>query len=289
MARCSNSRILLAAGSFLLAAGLVSPGAPRAASVTGVCPDGSIFIVPRSELIPCGKAKLVDANEVPPLKPQYLPRPYGWEVFNRRNDPNNPYNLVPGDPVGTPLRLTLPSVSAPPPDSIERTVPSANPVAETRVARREPFAEPDFSPGIDLGLTDAELRDLALIVDLMQERAPAAIVSRESEGRVKLARSAAFEQRVRERFAVAGRGAEAVLLFTAAGLANDTGRANLTFVQGHLAYHPAADDPYEIGVLRGGEQALGYVVLPARLDPSSPMDIYWDDRQITATLTPVSP
>ena len=33
------------------------------------------------------------------MKPQYLPRPYGWEVFHRKNDPNNPYNLIQGQPI----------------------------------------------------------------------------------------------------------------------------------------------------------------------------------------------
>jgi hypothetical protein len=32
---------------------------------------------------------------------------------------------------------------------------------------------------------------------------------------------------------------------------------------------------------------LGYAVLPAHLDPSAPVDIYWDDRRTTATLSPL--
>ena len=35
----------------------------------------------------------------PPLKPEFLPRPYGWEVFNRESDPNNPYNLIDAAPL----------------------------------------------------------------------------------------------------------------------------------------------------------------------------------------------
>ena len=31
---------------------------------------------------------------------------------------------------------------------------------------------------------------------------------------------------------------------------------------------------------------LGYVVLPEQVELAQPLDIYWDDRQITATLRP---
>ena len=68
---------------------------------------------------------------------------------------------------------------------------------------------------------------------------------------------------------------------------------NLTFVQGHIAYQPDSDNPFQLGLLHGtmGELALddpvlGYVVLPEHIDLSQPLDIYWNDLQITATLTP---
>ena len=69
--------------------------------------------------------------------------------------------------------------------------------------------------------------------------------------------------------------------------------ANLTFAQGHVAYHPDPSDRRQFGLLRGregdlaaGEMTLGYVVLPHATDPAEPMDIYWNDRQVTATLRP---
>src|SRR5881397_3359186 len=68
--------------------------APAAAAISGVCPDGSIFIVQSPDAIPCREAKRVDPQDLPPLQPELLPRPYGWERFNRLADPNNPYNLV---------------------------------------------------------------------------------------------------------------------------------------------------------------------------------------------------
>ena len=68
---------------------------------------------------------------------------------------------------------------------------------------------------------------------------------------------------------------------------------NLTFVQSGIAFHPSTDDPLQLGVIRGrlgpledGGRVLGYVVLPERLDLSRPTDIYWNDRQVTATLQP---
>jgi hypothetical protein len=33
-----------------------------------------------------------------------------------------------------------------------------------------------------------------------------------------------------------------------------------------------------------GDAVLGYVVLPADVDPAQPLDLYWDDRLVTATL-----
>src|SRR5688500_4329131 len=78
-------------GALLAVLGLA---APAAAAISSVCPDGSIFIVQRTSAIPCRDAKRVDPIDLPPLQPELLPRPYGWERFNQRADPNNPYNLI---------------------------------------------------------------------------------------------------------------------------------------------------------------------------------------------------
>jgi hypothetical protein len=161
--------------------------------------------------------------------------------------------------------------------------PTPTPV-ETRVASRESFRSDPQQ--VDLALSDAEIRDLALIVELSQQRAPAAIVARESDGRVRLARSASFERRLHEHFAGAGRTGGPVLLFTASGMPDAALHANLTFTQGHMAFHPATGDPAQMGILRTDDPVLGYVVLPETLELGLPMDIYWDDRQITATLQP---
>src|SRR5262245_8975540 len=85
--------------------------APASAGISGVCPDGSIFIVQSPEAVPCREAKRVDPTVVPPIQPELLPRPYGWEKFNRLKDPNNPYNLVDAPPPG--VAATAESGSAP--------------------------------------------------------------------------------------------------------------------------------------------------------------------------------
>ena len=62
-----------------------------------------------------------------------------------------------------------------------------------------------------------------------------------------------------------------------------------------MAFHPDPADPLQFGVLAGaqgalapGESVLGYVVLPSHVDLAQPLDVYWDDRRITATLQPRS-
>ena len=59
---------------------------------------------------------------------------------------------------------------------------------------------------------------------------------------------------------------------------------------GQLCLDPALEP---LGVIRGrlgeipdGSRVLGYVVLPDRLDLTVPIDIYWNDLVVTATLQP---
>jgi len=280
-----------------LAAAGVSAAPTGSASVTGVCPDGSMFIVQRAESIPCRDAKAVEPSDVPPMKPEYLPRPYGWEVFYRRNDPNNPYNLIHPQP---------PEPSAPvqrdPGDRNDPRLSREQPEPETRVPERSdlqggsaPIARSvGRADGAALDLVDAEVEDLAMIVELSQRGVPASFTDDGSRGRVRLARSLAFEGRMREYLTAHGHaGGGPVVLFVADADSGGSFYGNLTFVQNGLAFHPSNENPYEFGVIRGhlgpledGGSVLGYVVLPERLDPSNPIDVYWNDRQLTATFQP---
>jgi len=288
--RRSTGRVLV------LAVAGVSLAAAGSASVTGVCPDGSMFIVQRPESVPCREAKAVDPSDVPPMKPQYLPRPYGWEVFYRKNDPNNPYNLIEGQPVEppTPVHPTRDNGSDP---KLSREQPVNEnwvPAQPNPQSASVPVTPPE-SPTVEssLNLKDEEVDDLAMIVELSQRRAPASF-SDGSQGRVRLARSLAFEARIREHLGGNGQASNGpVVLFVADADSGGSFYGNLTFVQNGVAFHPSSDDPYQLGVIRGrlgplenGHGVLGYVVLPERLDPSLPIDVYWNDRQLTAIFQP---
>jgi hypothetical protein len=261
--------------------------APAAAhaSLTGICPDGSIYIVQEARQIPCADAKPVSTDEVPPIRPHYLPTPYTWKVWNERNDPNNPYNAIDAarQVRGLETPPPAPGVSAPPPEA----------------AAAAPPAPPPRGPApVSLGLSAEELRDLLQIVELSQEHAPARLGRETATGQgvfeVSFARSDAFEGMLRDAFAArGGLPSGGVLLFAARSVAAEEFYASFTFLQGHLSYQPDATDPRQLGVLQGqlgalaaGEVVLGYVSLPPNFDAAHELDIYWDDRHTTALFPP---
>jgi len=294
------SRGLRRVGCAALLGGLAAGGAPAppAAALTGVCPDGSLFVVSEASQVPCRGARLIEPDETPPLRPEYLPRPYTWQIYHEKQNPNNAYNLLeeadrvralrdgkapPAPPTG-PSRATggsagtagsgPPAVSAPPP----------------RASRQH------RSGPVDLGLTSGELRDLFLIVELSQDDAPARFLRQTASGAEELAVQLAHSEAFQGRFADAWRGHGPdgkVVLFSAVARRAGAFYANFTFVQGHLAFQPKVDEPEQFGLLQGrlgpldGEEvALGYVVLPPRMDLSEPLDIYWNDRRIEALFRP---
>jgi len=283
---------------------LAIAGPPANATITGVCPDGSMYIVPRAELIPCRDSKRVDPSDMPPIRPQNLPRPYGWEVFNRSKDPNNAYNVIDVgravrdvdrlDPMRQARVRTSAPESAPTPQVGSGYAPEPLPAVSAPTPAPPPA--PHSGPP-DLGLAPEEVRDLGLIVEYSQQRAPAMLV-RGGEGTesmvVLIAQSNSFEARLRDAAQRAGTPiAGPVVLFRASCRESASFYANLTFVQGHVAFHPEVSLGTQIGVIDGhlgnlgpGEGVLGFVVLPSHMDLSEPMDIYWDDRQVTATLRP---
>jgi len=287
-----RSRVCGAFAALLLAA-------PAAAAISGVCPDGSIFIVQSPDAIPCREAKRVDPQDLPPLQPELLPRPYGWERFNRLSDPNNPYNLVDTPPAPGLAGTAAPSQPPAPPMPAPGTAPvpavSAAPV--TQVAA---IAPPAPARALDLALAPGDVTDLDQIIALSQSFAPAAVARYGADGertaQLELARSAGFEQRVHAQLAVQGAAQPGpVVLFRAEVRTAGAIHGNLTFVQGHVAFHPDPGKPEQLGVLEGafgdlapGQRVLGYAVLPAHVDPTAPLDIYWDDRRTTATLSPAA-
>jgi hypothetical protein len=276
-------------GALALIAALLA-AAPAAAAISGVCPDGSIFIVQNPDAIPCREAKRVEPQDLPPIQPELLPRPYGWERFNRLSDPNNPYNLV--DSAAP--RGVAPPATPPAPAPATTSAPLGAPAPPPQVAAVAPAAP----RALDLALSAGDVADLDEIVALSQSVAPA-VVSRydaggERSALLQLARSAGFEQRVHAALATHGGGQRGpVVLFRAEARTAGAVHGNFTFVQGHVAFHPDPTNPDQFGVIDGvlgelaaGQRVLGYAVLPAHLDPSAPVDIYWDDRRTTATLSP---
>ena len=291
-----SHRPRILAAHFGLAAALLAAPPAGAGAISGVCPDGSIFIVQQVEAIPCRGAKRVDPGDIPPLNPEFLPRPYGWEVFNRETDPHNPYNLV-DVPRGGPA----PGVAAPPQAPVAPMAPQP-PIVPHPIAAAPPPIAPGVAaaatgaPPLALGLSPREIDDLAAIVEVMQQRAPATFVERNgaAASQLRFARSAAFEARVARALAERGTPAQGpIVAFHLVAGAPTRFWGNLTFVQGHVAHHPDPADPAQFGVVDGrlgelaaGERVLGYAVLPPHADLARPLDLYWDDRLLTATLTP---
>jgi hypothetical protein len=255
---------------------LLCAASAGARTITGVCPDGSIFIVQRA-----------------------LPRPYGWERFNQETDPNNPYNIVDSLRSGVAPEGAAPTTPPTPEQAVQSAPPGTSAVAPPVAPTMLPPVSAAASPRrLDLQLSAAELRDLASIVEMMQEYAPAGVVRRDVAGGalvvVRMARSAAFDARVRG--ALQRQGAQAagpVVLFDVVASEAGAFYGNFTFVQGHVAFHPDTTNPEQFGLLGGalgdvtpGQPLLGYVVLPAHVDLARSLDIYWNDLQITATLRP---
>lgn len=288
------------AASLALVATLTFLGVGRAEAISGVCPDGSIFIVQDASAIPCPGAKNVDPNDMPPLNPEFLPRPYGWDVFNRESDPNNPYNLVDlgrpgaGSDARDPVQVPTPGL-APAPRSSGVALP---PAPALGVAAPPPSRPQQPRDDRVLELSESEVRDLMSIVDVLQDRAPATLVQRDADQRpglqVRFARSSAFETRLAG--ALAARNAAPagpVVVYHVQADAPGEFWGNLTFVQGHVAFTPDLADPTQFGVVDGelgqlgdGGRIVGYAALPAHADPSQPIDVYWNDRRLTAVFSP---
>jgi hypothetical protein len=275
----------------VVAFGLSFAAAADAGSITGVCPDGSIFVVRNPASIPCSNARRVEPHQVPPMRPENLPRSYLWDVYNEKRNENNPYNLV--DRADKVRESLAKGGSAPPPP--EMMQPGAEPgagAALPQVASAPPggaAAVPSAPAKPQLDLTDGELRDLFYLVELSQEQAPATFATQANgteSMRVSFAHSQAFETRVQSTMRVDGR----VVLWSVQPRQSETFRPNFTFVQGQTSYHPQPADAREFGVLVGrigdlgkDELVLGYAVLPGSIELARPVDLYWDDRRLAVT------
>jgi len=258
-------------------------GSAQAISIAGVCPDGSAFIVHRLADVPCPRAKLVAPSDLPPLRPELLPHPYTWHVDQEARDPHNPYNLI--DAAQKIRALRAGEVSA------EKAK-----LSRPQVAAAGAQARPDTAPSMKL--SESELRDLMRLIELRQQVAPAALSVQDVQGReqlaIQIARSPSLEARILER--LGGDPAQRrVLVFSAYSPVGSEFHPNFLVVQGSLTFRPEPSQPEEVGFLLGepgplprGTPTLGYLVIPARFDPTQPMDLWWNDRSFSAVLSPVS-
>ena len=285
---------LLALSFGLLAA------APALADTTlsGVCPDGSFFIVQSRAAVPCANAHFAKPDELPPVRPYLLPKPYTWYVDQEARNPNNPYNLVEAaqkirdaragiasDPGQAQTQGARPGL-APSPQAARTPPPPTGAVA--------PPAPPAPAPAV--ALPDGDLRDLVRLVALRQEAAPATLEIANVHGqkslKIELAYSSSFESFALH--ALGRRPGEAhVLVWTAQAERDADFHANFFAVQTGRTFRPDPANPAELGFLLGapgplpsGEMAVGYLVMPAGFEPSAKLDLFWNDRSVSAVLAP---
>lgn len=261
-----------------------SAPAARAESIVGVCPDGSAFIVQKMADVPCARAKLVDeASDMPPLRPDLLPRPYTSQLKHQARDPNNPYNLL---DAAAKVRRAEEAKRAMALDTPQ--VASARPVAQAGTP--EAAAE---GP-LHLDLDQDEMRDLVRLVALRQELAPATFRIEDARGNerliVRVAHSAAFEQRVLDAL---GESKGHVLLYSARSVRDAEFHPNFFLVHEGATFRPDPEDPLESGLIVGepgqleaGYLVLGYLVIPDRFDPATGLEVWWNDRSVHTILNP---
>ncbi len=271
----------------------VQPSPARADTISGVCPDGSIFIVQGEAAIPCARARRVDPADVPPIRPEYLPRPYTWLVDQEARNPNNPYNLV---ETASKLRAaragTLESSES---NAGGSAASAAAPLAaRSREAQGQPALAARPPAPFGLGLDETEATDLAKLVLLRQQVASAEIVVDDIHGaeelRIQLAWSEGLETRVHG--ALGGTALEHVVVaFLVRTHAPVEFHPNFFAVQGPLTFRPDPTQRGELGFVIGesgaqpeGSVALGWFLLPARFDLAQPIDLWWNDRSVSTTL-----
>jgi len=281
----------------LCAAALLALAPPLAAAdstLSGVCPDGSFFVVQSRGSVPCQNPHFVDAADLPPLRPYLLPRPYTWYVDQEARNPNNPYNLVEAAE-----KIRAARLGSKPAGEAERTAqgPSAQAPALTAAVRPSPIAPAPPSPAL-LALADDELRDLVRLIGLRQTDSPAQLEVSDARGdarmRIQLAWSAAFEG-----YALATLGRDPasshVIVFATLAESDTDFQPNFFVVQNGRTFRPDPSSASELGFLLGtagklaaGELAVGYLIVPSSFDPQAPLELFWNDRSVETVLAPTS-
>ena len=271
---------------------LLAPSA-RAESVAGVCPDGSAFVVARKEDAPCPSPKFIQASDLPPLRPQYVPRGYIWSIDQQERDPNNPYNLVDRARAMRELKNgQQPGGETAGIGAQERTGVAATPSAAVATGSTRPASDPTPS----FVLPDDELRDLVRLIALRQEVAPATLPIDDARGagllEIRYAYSPAFEARAHTALGLDPERTR-VLLFSARSDAATEFYPRFFVVQDSVSFRPDPDKRSELGFVLGmpgamepGLLSIGYLVVPRRFDPAQSLTVWWNDRRLDVTLEP---
>jgi hypothetical protein len=257
----------------------------RGESIAGVCPDGSAFIVQTRGSAPCPNARFVHPSNLPPLRPELLPKPYMWYVDQQQRDTNNPYYLVEQANRMRALRAQQLQASRGRADSRARYPDGTAPVSAPA---------PLQVPGLELD--ERELGDMVKLIALRQSLAPATLDVKDAHGndqlRIRFAHSGGFEARVLEALG-SDASEQRVLAFYARATAKTDFHPNFLVVQDGRTFRPDKSTPEEVGLLVGeagrldaGLLVMGYFLIPARFDPSRPTEIYWNDRSLVTTLRP---
>ena len=270
--------------TLVLVLGGVGGTLAQAESLSGVCPDGSFFIVQTMESVPCARAKLVDPADLPPIRPQLLPRPYTWYVDQGARDPNNPYNLLEAAEKIREARAPR---------------PAAAPGTATRATRVPQAAAPPAPAVSALRFDEGELRDLVRLVQMRQQVASAQLTLEDLRGgerlRILLAHSSAFESILLASLGLDPEERRVIAFVVSAPGEQAEFHPNFFVVQGSRTFRPDPEDPHELGLLVGSAGAiparglaLGYLIVPTAFDPAASMELWWNDRSVAATLAPVA-
>jgi len=281
----------------LAAAAALAASARADTSLSGVCPDGSFFVVQSRESVPCANPHFADPSELPPVRPYLLPRPYTWYVDQEARSANNPYNLLETAQKIRAARAGIAGAAQAPDGSANApqaaSGPAHNPAPAEAQSNRAPAAAPLVS------LADDDLRDLVRLIALRQEAAPATLDLEDVHGKrtlkIEIAYSAAFEAYALQTLSHEP-AASHVIVWSAQAQRDVDFRANFFVVQNGRTYRPDPQTPAEAGFLLGapgtlptGEMAVGYLVVPASFDPRAPLEVFWNDRSVEATLAAPAP
>jgi hypothetical protein len=268
--------------ALIAAAASLPAAAARGESIAGVCPDGSAFIVQDRSSSPCPNARFVHPSDLPPLRPEMLPKPYMWYVDQEQRDTNNPYYLVEQANKMRALRAQQARAAKGQPQA--RNVDGTAPVSAPAVS------------GPQLELDERELGDMVKLIALRQNLAPATLEVKDARGedqlRIRFAHSDSFEGRVLESIG-SDPSERRVLAFYARATTETDFEPNFLVVQNGRTFRPDKSDAEEVALLVGeagtieaGLLVMGYVVVPADFNPSRPLEIYWNDRSLVTTLRP---